>query len=180
LEHSRALNQTKRLLQRYMDQGVVEVTYYSSPFTCDIKYGVDVDKMQFLQQCCFRILSSSTRVLSPIRDNNIPGKDSYESIAQAAFGRTCFYHYKGLTKYVAVWDVDEIWTPPSSLHVDGHHNYSYYQVGPNDRMIFAPDSNETATTGLTRIVSTHRPNRSSLGTKLLCSFYFDTRYARRY
>jgi amino acid permease len=40
-----------------------------------------------LTEFCFRILSSSTRLLSPIRDNNIPGKDSYESIAQAAFGR---------------------------------------------------------------------------------------------
>lgn len=40
-----------------------------------------------LSEFCFRVLANSTRVLSPMRDTSVPGKDSFESIAQAAFGR---------------------------------------------------------------------------------------------
>lgn len=39
----------------------------------------------------------------------------------------CLYHYKGLAKYVATWDVDEYWTPPEFLHADGRHKHPHFK-----------------------------------------------------
>ncbi len=96
-ETSYELNQTLKLLRRYIEEGFVEVAPYDTPFTCNQVHGTQMEQMQFYQPC--------------------------------------LYHYKGLAKYVATWDMDEYWTPPDSLHIDGRHNYTYFQMGSGDNKV---------------------------------------------
>lgn len=48
------------------------------------------------------------------------------------FFQTCLFYHKGIAKYSATWDLDEYWTPPKKLHMDGLHNHPYHQVWKGD------------------------------------------------
>jgi hypothetical protein len=48
------------------------------------------------------------------------------------FYHQCLYYFKGLTKYVVSWDVDEYWIPPDRLEISGYDNFTIHREGPKE------------------------------------------------
>jgi Glycosyltransferase family 92 len=47
-------------------------------------------------------------------------------VMKLQFYHQCLYHYKGITKYVVTWDIDEYWIPPNRLEISGHNSFKVY------------------------------------------------------
>ena len=41
----------------------------------------------------------------------------------------CLYHFKGIAKYSATWDLDEFWVPPRRLEISGYNNFTHGHEG---------------------------------------------------
>ena len=41
----------------------------------------------------------------------------------------CLYHFKGIAKYSATWDLDEFWVPPGRLEISGYNNFTHGHQG---------------------------------------------------
>jgi Glycosyltransferase family 92 len=50
-------------------------------------------------------------------------------VAKLQFYHQCLYHFKGLTKYVVTWDIDEYWIPPDRLEVSGENDFDIHREG---------------------------------------------------
>ena len=61
-------------------------------------------------------------------------------VSKQHFYHQCLYHYKGIAKYFAAWDLDEYWMPPLQLEVTGHSQFKY-EV-PSLELIVEADSTE--------------------------------------
>ena len=61
--------------------------------------------------------------------------DDYE-ILKLQFYNTCLYHAKGMTEYLAIWDVDELWMPPMD---------EYYQKYGRRKQTLANQTTSTTT-----------------------------------
>jgi hypothetical protein len=72
--------------------------------------------------------------------------DDYE-ILKLHFYNTCLYHAKGMSEYLAIWDVDELWMPPLE-------NY-YQKYGYNARPVPSPNP--------TTVTMTKKTNELLLG-----------------
>ena len=44
---------------------------------------------------------------------------------QLHFYHQCLYHFKGLAKYAAFWDLDEYWLPPDLFKLSGNHEFMH-------------------------------------------------------
>lgn len=81
------------------------------------------------------VLTEAKRLLARYIDQDAVALTHYdgaygtqEDPAKLQFYLPCLYHYKGIAKYVATWDIDEFWVPPSSLNVDGRHNLDHVNL----------------------------------------------------
>jgi Glycosyltransferase family 92 len=63
------------------------------------------------------------------------------------FYHHCLYHFKGLTKYVVTWDVDEYWIPPHRLEISGNNNFTIHREGTVEALSELNDASSSAVNG---------------------------------
>lgn len=97
-------------------------------------------------------MNSAQKLLAPYIDEGFvmlaaTGLKSYfdcrKKFQQLHFYHQCLYHFKGIAKYSARWDVDEYWIPPKQLEVTGlHRQKPYISRGraPNRTHSFSEDA----------------------------------------
>jgi hypothetical protein len=65
------------------------------------------------------------------------------------FFQACLYYHKGITKYSASWDIDQLWMPPRKLHIDGRRGYAhckhhdYVEEQSTESLVRNPNSSDT-------------------------------------
>jgi Glycosyltransferase family 92 len=109
-----------------------------------IDANLDSSDLDFVEAIIQPYINEGLVVIQAINLNDYFKCDT--DVPKIQFYHQCLYHFKGITKYIVTWDIDEYWIPPNRLETSGNNGFKKYREGkrPDDAMEAEIDLNKTS------------------------------------